>query len=81
MLSVIEAIGVLCHNWQMGRTQHLKDDPAALSDAELEAIRQGREDIASGRFIDHKAMTDWLKSWGDDPKRPLPRPWLSAKEK
>jgi predicted transcriptional regulator len=52
----------------------IENGPSMLSDAEVKAIEQGRADFAAGRYVDHETMSEWLKSWRTDPKRPSPIP-------
>ena len=36
------------------------------SPAEIAAVQEGRNDLAGGRYVDHQAMTEWLRTWGDE---------------
>lgn len=45
-------------------------------EAEAASIARARADIAAGRVISHKNMVAWLKTWGTEDRKPLPREWL-----
>ncbi|MBF0354495.1 MAG: hypothetical protein HQL43_04580 [Alphaproteobacteria bacterium] len=65
----------------MPTLRKIENDPTALSDAEWKAIEQGRADFAAGRYVDHETVVAWLKTWGTQPRQPVPRPKQSAKGK
>jgi predicted transcriptional regulator len=44
------------------------------SPAEIAAVQEGRDDLAAGRYVDHQAMTEWLRTWGDEGRRAVPAP-------
>lgn len=69
---LIERYPILGHNRSMA-TPRKQDDLTRPSQAELDAIEEGRADIAAGRYVDHKDMAAWFKSWGTDPHRPPPK--------
>ncbi|TAN49470.1 MAG: hypothetical protein EPN26_11270 [Rhodospirillales bacterium] len=58
----------------MSKRHKIENDPTALSDAEWQAIEEGRADVAAGRIVDHETVAAWLKTWGTEPRQPVPRP-------
>ena len=45
-------------------------------DADAEAIRQARDDIAAGRFVPHEEVAKWLRTWGTPQSGPPPEEWF-----
>jgi predicted transcriptional regulator len=45
-------------------------------EAEAAPIARARADIAAGRVVDHAEVAEWLKTWGTEQERPMPREWL-----
>ncbi|CAA6604709.1 hypothetical protein MTBLM1_30302 [Rhodospirillaceae bacterium LM-1] len=62
----------------MSTLRKIENDPTALSDAEWQAIEEGRADVAAGRYVDHETVAAWLKTWGTEPRQPVPRPKQQA---
>jgi len=42
-------------------------------EAQLEEIRQGIDDLDSGRFAGHRQVARWLRSWGSADETKPPR--------
>ena len=53
-------------------TPRKKDALTEPSSAEIAAVREGREDLAVGRHVDHRTAIEWLRTWGDKERKPPP---------
>lgn len=53
----------------------MKTDRGLFDSPEAEAKAEARaeEDVRSGRLIGHRAVRQWLKSWGSGRRLPRPR--------
>lgn len=63
---------------QNGRPAAVVLSPAAFEEMrarqqDLEAIAEGLADARSGRFVDHRKVKAWLRSWGTDNELEPPR--------
>lgn len=43
---------------------------------DAESDRRAEADIASGRYVDHAKVADWLKTWGTEAEHSVPAEWL-----
>jgi prevent-host-death family protein len=63
---------------QNGRPAAVVLSPEAFEDIrakqrDLEAIAEGLADARAGRFVDHRKLKAWLKSWGTERELEPPR--------
>ncbi len=45
-------------------------------DADEAALLQGEADADAGRLVPHDDVLAWVKTWGTDDEKPVPKSWV-----